>query len=481
MNYRRVVHILGLVVLILAGTLLVPLVFAFGDASHGHAIFAFTLTSLCTSLVGVAMRRIGSNAGELYRREGVLIVVGSWLLASVIGAVPYVASGAIPGWLDALFESASGFTTTGASILVDIESVDPALLFWRSLTQWLGGIGIVVLFVALLSELGPGARFLFKLEVPGPKAEILHTRVQETASALLRIYLGLSALEVVILLLLGLDLYDALTHTFATVSTGGFSPYSDSVAHFDPAVQVVVLVFMLAAGVNFSLYYALVRKRDPGVFRDSEFRLYALIFLLTSAAISADLFVHERFEGAQQVLDAAFQVASILTTTGYATADFDGWPSVSRAALVFLMIAGGCAGSTAGGAKLVRAIIGARAALREVRLTFSPNAVIAVVVGESPVPEESVRSVAGLLLLWGAVWVLGTLLLSVGDTDLASAATASMATLSNIGPGLGAVGPTQNFAFFAGWQKGLMVVLMLLGRLEFFALLAILIPRFWRR
>jgi trk system potassium uptake protein TrkH len=479
MNLRRVLHILGLVLLILAAAQLVPIVWCFG-ADEARALRGFLVASGVTATLGLSFRMLGSKQGDLYRREGVLIVVGSWVLASLTGAIPFVASGVLPGFADALFESTSGFTTTGASVLTDIEAAGRPILFWRSLTQWLGGIGIVVLFVALLSELGPGARFLFKLEVPGPKAEILHARVQDTALALGRIYLGLSIALAAILLLSGLDVFDALTHTFSTLSTGGFSPHSSSVGHFGIQVQCIVMLFMLAAGVNFSLYFSALRQRDLQAFRDRELQIYLVVVVRATLFVAADISRVDEGSPGRILLEAAFQVVSIVTTTGFATADFVTWPSVSQTVLVGLMFIGGCAGSTAGGVKIVRFLIGWRAVMREVRLTFSPNSIIAVAVGGVSVPEDSVRSVVALLFVWWLSWGIGALLLSVGDPGIGTAATASIATLSNIGPGLGPVGPSGNFAFFAAWQKGVMVLLMWLGRLEFFALLAVFQRRFWR-
>jgi trk system potassium uptake protein TrkH len=310
---------------------------------------------------------------------------------------------------------------------------------------------------------------------------VLHARVRDTAIALFRIYLGLSLAELVLLLACGLDLFDALTHTFSTVSTGGFSPHSESVGGFSPAVQLVITLFMLAAGVNFSLYWMTLRSRSLVAFRDVELRCYLGLILAATFFIGLDLWEVADEPIATALLEALFQAVSILTTTGFATVDFAQWPTVARAMLIGLMIVGGCAGSTAGGVKIVRAIIAWKAANREVRLTFSPNSVISVVVGRSAVPEESVRSVIALLVLWILAWGLGSVLLSIGETDMVTAATASIATLSNIGPGLASVGPVGEFSFFADWQKLLMVLLMWLGRLEFFALLALFQPQFWRR
>jgi trk system potassium uptake protein TrkH len=481
MNLRRVLRILGLVLYALAGAQLVPLVWCFLPVD-GVSIRGFLAGSGLSALLGLTFQLVGHNEGELYRREGVLTVVGAWLLASLAGAVPYVASGAIASPVDAFFESVSGFTTTGASILLEIEALPRPILFWRSLTQWLGGIGIVVLFVALLSELGPGARFLVKLEMPGPKAEIMHARVRHTALALFRIYLALSAAQVLLMLLLGASVYDALVYTFSTMSTGGFAPYSESASHFPVANQLVILVFMIVAGGNFSLYYALAARRNWGVLRDAELRTYLGMIAAASVLVASDVLAYDAAaDVGRTAVDAVFQVTSILTTTGFATADFADWPDVSRAVLVAVMVGGGCAGSTAGGTKVIRLLIGWKAAMREVRLTYRPNAVVAITQGGRAVPEDNVRGVVGLLLLWVLAWGVGGLLLSVGGAGIVTATTAAIATLSNVGPGLEAVGPAGNFAAFAPWQKLVMTVLMLLGRLEFFAMLALFQSRFWRR
>lgn len=480
MNLQRVLHILGLLLFVLAGAELVPLLWCFnGDQSH--AVTGFVTASLTSASLGAVFRLLGHSEGDLYRRDGVLIVVGAWFFASLTGAIPYWVSGVLPNPIDALFESASGFTTTGATVLVQIEAAGHPILFWRSLTQWLGGIGIVVLFVALLSELGPGARFLFKLEVPGPKAEVFHDRVQDTALALGRVYLALSLVEIAILMILGLSTFDAMTHTFSTVSTGGFSPYSESVARYSSSVRMVITFFMAAAGINFAHYYALSRHRPTNVLRDIELRTYFGIIAAGTLLVAITLDGENHWWGATILGDALFQIVSILTTTGFATVNFEHWPDSARTILVSIMIIGGCAGSTAGGFKISRALIAWRAAMREVRLTYGPNSVISVAMDGASVPEDSVRSVVALFFLWISAWGVGTLLLSIGEADIITAGTASIATLSNIGPGLGLVGPMGDFAFFSAWQKVVMIFLMWLGRLEFFAMLAVMHPRFWTR
>jgi len=443
---------------------------------------AFLLSAAITAVGGLALIFYGRSGGESYRREGILVVAGGWILASLFGALPYLFAGVFNSPMDALFESASGFTTTGASVMTDIEVHGRGILFWRSFSQWLGGMGIIVLFVALLPELGPGARFLYKMEVPGPSAESLHPRIHDTAVILWKLYLSLTGAQTLLLMVAGMNLYDALTHTFSTLSTGGFSPRNASVAAFDsPAVEIIIIVFMILAGVNFSLYFRAWSSRGRNFVRDSEFRLYAFILAAVSLLILFDLSSHGGATGFfKSSIDSLFQVVSILTTTGYVTADFEVWPALSRMLLVGLMFVGGCAGSTAGSMKIMRMVIGLKSALREVRLIFSPNTVISIFVGGKKVPDSVVRSVAGFFILYISLWGVGAILLALGGPDLISAATAAAATLGNIGPGLGLVGPTENYAFFSFWHKGLMVLLMWLGRLEVYSIAALFTRTFWR-
>ncbi len=481
MNFRPPLRFLGRILLLLAASQLAPF-FCSLLYKERHAANAFLVSALVAGLTGVLFTYLGRRAAEVYRREGILIVAGGWVLASIFGALPYLVTGTFAHPIDALFESASGFTTTGASLLTDIESAGRGILFWRSFTQWLGGMGIIVLFVALLPELGPGARFLYKLEVPGPSAEALQPRIHDTAGILWKIYLLFTGAETVLLMAAGLDLYDALTHTFSTLSTGGFSPRNASIAAFDSIwVELIVIVFMLLAGANFSLYYGLRKRRGWNLFRDAEFRLYMLIVAGFTLVVTADLLRREAYDApGRALLDSAFQVSSILTTTGFATADFDGWPVLSRMLLVVLMFVGGCAGSTAGSMKVMRMVIGVKSALREVRLIFSPNAVLSVFVGGKTVPDPVVRSVAGFFILYLSSWGVGALLLSISGPDLVTSATAAAATLGNIGPGLGAVGPVANYAFFDAPDKALMVLLMWLGRLEIYSIAALFTRSFWR-
>ncbi|MEM7048646.1 MAG: TrkH family potassium uptake protein [Acidobacteriota bacterium] len=483
MSPRPVLKILGRLVLVLAAALLFPTVccLIYGER---ESAFAFLASAAITAVSGAVMMLLGRRAGStLYRREGILIVVGGWVLASVFGALPYLLSGTLTTPVDALFEAASGFTTTGATVLPAIEQAGYGILFWRSFTQWLGGMGIIVLFVALLPELGPGARFLYKLEVPGPTAEALQPRIRDTAGVLWRIYLLLTAAETVLLMLCGMNLFDALTHTFSTLSTGGFSPRNDSVAAFEsPWIHLVIVVFMILGGGNFSLYYGMRKRRGWNLLRDFEFRLYLILIAIASLVIGWDLVRSGAYQlTAWLPIDAVFQVVSVVTTTGFATQDFDTWPNLSRMLLVALMFVGGCAGSTTGSMKVMRMLVGLKTAFREVRLSFSPNTVASVFVGGKAVPESVVRSVTGFFILFISSWGLGVVLLTLGGHSLVTAASASIAAIGNIGPGLDAVGPSMNFAFFAAWEKLLLILMMWLGRLEVYSIAALFVFRFWRR
>ena len=481
MQVKTILHFLGRLVLLLGLAQLLPALVA-SIYGEGAATVAFLASAAVAVAAGGAMVAYGRGEEEAYRREGIVVVVGGWVFASLFGALPYLLTGTLLSPVDALFEAASGFTTTGATVLVDIEAPGRAVLFWRSFTQWLGGMGIIVLFVALLPELGPGARFLYKLEVPGPTAAALKPRIRDTAMILWRLYLGLTVAETALLMLVGLDLYDALTHTFSTLSTGGFSPRADSIAAFPPAVHLVVILFMVIAGGNFSLYFGLRHRKGWNLLQDSEFRIYLAILGASTLVVTASLLASDLYANpARALLDAAFQVVSILTTTGFATADFETWPSFVRMLLVTLMFVGGCAGSTSGSMKVMRMVIGLKAAVREVRLIFSPSSVISILVGSKPLPPGVVRSVAGFFILFLSSWAVGALLLTIEGESLVTAATASIATLGNVGPGLEAVGPVENYAFFSDASKLLMVLLMLLGRLEVYAIAALFVLRFWKR
>jgi trk system potassium uptake protein TrkH len=482
MNIRAVCSLLGRLMALLALAQLLPIGWCFWFKEWQDA-GAFLASAAIAGVLAGGLRLWGGRQqlSGLYRREGILIVVVGWVLASVLGALPYLLSGTLPTLDGAIFETASGFTTTGASVLTDIEGQGRGILFWRSLTQWLGGLGIIVLFVALLSELGPGARFLYRLEVPGPTSEVLQPHVRESAIVLWQLYLALTVLQSILLGVAGLSPYDALTHSLSTLSTGGFSPMNASVAAFDSlAVDLIISIFMIIAGVNFSLFF-LARKQLKLAFRDRELLLYLSILAGVTLYITRDLLVHGQYDS---VIDAfrfsGFQVVSMMSSTGFATADFDLWSDASKALILAAMVIGGCAGSTAGGVKVMRVIVSIKAALREARRIFKPNTMMAISVGGQNVPGWVSSSVAGFIILYFVILLGGALVLALCGNDLVTSASAALACLSNVGPGLAAVGPTQNFAHFGAFERLFLVALMILGRLEIMAITAALTRAFWR-
>jgi len=451
--------------------------------SLGGSVAMVVAASICAGFGGVALL-VGRRAQrEIGRREALFIVAVAWLSCGVFGGLPFVI-GAHLSPADAFFEAVSGFTTTGATILPEIEHrLSPSLHLWRMLTHWLGGLGIVVLFVALFPALGVGGKHLFRTESPGPQSEGLAPRIRETASVLWKVYAAITALEVALLMLAGMDWFEALVHAFATMGTGGFSTRNASIAAFDSLpVEIIITIFMVVAGGNFGLFYEALRSGPRALLENTEFRVYIGIFAAVSLLITIDIHgsVHETI--GQSLRYASFQVASIMTTTGFGTDDFEAWPTFSQTLLVVLYFIGGCAGSTAGGIKVVRVVIIFKAIMGEIRRGFRPTLVAPVRVGHLAVPGNVVTE----SLAFGMVYLLtvgmgGVLVALFDSVDLTTALMASLACVANVGPGLGMVGPTDNYAFFSAASKTVLSLCMLLGRLEFFALLALFVPTFWRR
>ncbi|RME04057.1 MAG: TrkH family potassium uptake protein [Planctomycetota bacterium] len=442
-------------------------------------IFASTL------LVGLLCWGFGYSRREQFhisKKEGLLIVSLIWILSGILGAIPFYFCKAFPSFISSLFESISGFTTTGSSILTNIEALPKSILFWRSFTHWLGGLGVVVLFLAILPYLGVEGRILFRSEVPGPEADVLKPKVQETALALLKIYLAFTLLETLLLLLCGMNLFDALCHTFGTLATGGFSTKNSSIAHYNSvAVEIVIIVFMILAGANFSLYYHFLYKEKNIFLKDSEFKTYILILLLFTTLITLNLTLSYHPNLWRNLRHAAFQVVSIQTTTGYGTADFAQWPPFSKIALLLLMFIGGCAGSTGGGIKVVRWMIVFKIIYHQIEKTFRPHAVRPICINQKGVSEKILEAVMGLFCLWLLIFALSSLLLSALGVDILTATSATAATLNNIGPGLGQVGPTLNFSTIPELGKLWLSLCMLLGRLEIFTLIILFHPAYWKQ
>ncbi len=470
------------------------------DNTNNHIIAFIVSVFICLALGGVGLW-IGRKADKLegmYRKEAIAVVGLGWLICGVIGALPFLLSGVMGTvyhtWYDcaasAIFESASGFTTTGASIFPEPESLPRAVLFWRSLTHWLGGMGIVVLFVAILGQVGPGAKFLFTSEVPGPMSESIRPRIRQTAMLLWRIYVAISLVQVVCLCLNGMDIFESLCHTFGTMATGGFSTRNASVGAFSFRIEFIIIIFMLLAGVNFNLYANILQGQWRQVIKNHELRAYLLILLVTTMLLTCDLTLHRVYEFAESLRASAFQAVSIMTTTGFGSEDFDKWPTFSRWLLVSIMFIGGSAGSTGGGIKVIRILLFVRIAMLEIEQTFRPSVVRPLKLNQQALDDTVRRNVGiyiGLVLVITFVSTIILIALQGDDIkadqqiDVETAFTAVIATINNIGPGLGQVGATENFAFFSAPAKCFLTLLMILGRLEFMAILCLFVPAFWKR
>ena len=480
MNIAGVLHLQGLLLLFLAGAMLTPLPFSlYYDEADVLPLLA---SAAVTALVGVGLYRTTRLDRELRAREGFAVVTFGWIFFSFFGALPFLLSGAIPSLTDAFFETMSGFTTTGATILTDVEVLPRGLLFWRSMTHWIGGMGIIVLSLAILPFLGVGGMQLFRAEVPGPVADKLTPRVTETAKILWGVYVLISAAQVLLLLLGGMDLFDALCHTFGTMATGGYSTRNASVGGFGSAyIDYVIVIFMFLAGSNFALHYRFLRGDFRAYVHNREFLFYASIFAGATLLVGAATYATRYDSLADTVRYALFQVVSIGTTTGFGTADYVQWPSSAQFILFVLMFIGGSAGSTAGGMKVMRIYLLLKFILVEVNRLIHPHAVLPVRIGRNTVPREVVTNVLGFFVLYMVLFVVGVLIMAGLGLDLLTSFGAIAATLGNIGPGLGDVGPTDNYAFIPAAGKWVLSAFMLLGRLEIFTVVILFSPSYWRK
>jgi trk system potassium uptake protein len=481
MNVRAVLSFVGLIVYVVGAFLAAPLLVAVVDRDP-KALYAYAAsTALAFSLAGMLRKAGGPIPADLHRKDAFGIVTLIWLFLVLLGAAPMVLEGSIPSWTGAAFEAASGFTTTGATVVADVDSLSRATNLWRCLMHWLGGMGIVVLFVAVFPQLGVGAKQLFKTEVPGLPSDGLAPRIRETATRLWWVYSGLTALCAGLLFVEGMSPYDALCHAFSTLGTGGFSTRTASVGAWDSAaIHWTIAAFMLISGLNFGLYHGLLVGKWREVKGNSEMRFYlgfnAVIVLVVVALLAPSHGLTER-----TLREASFQVLSVTSTTGFMTADFDTYPDLARLMLLFAMFMGGCAGSTAGGLKAARVLLMARLASRELGATVQPHAVLAIRLGGAAVPEAVLSGVMVFCLSYLGIWVFASVALAALGLDLVTAISAAIACLSSIGPGLAAVGPTQNYALVPPVGKLILTGCMLAGRLEIFALFAAFTPEVWRR
>lgn len=498
MNSRLVLYTLGNLLICLAGALLLPLLLAvyYQSAAGDSDLRPFIYSFVVTLLVGVLLRLMTKSEQELGNKEGAAVVTLGWTVCAVYGSLPYLFHGTFAGaernWLVefsfCVFESISGFTTTGATVLTQIEDLPHAILFWRSLTHWLGGMGIVVLAVAILPMLGVGGMQLFRAEAPGPQTERLTPRIAQTAKLLWGVYALISVLETCVLWIGGMTLFDALCHTFGTMATGGFSTKQLSVGHYDSVYfDVVITVFMFLAGTNFALHYGARRGDLRSYLRDGEFRFYGFLFLLCTALIVwdtmttkvGDVVLYDSFGSALRY--ASFQVSAIITTTGYGTFNFQQWPALSQFVLVVLMFIGGCAGSTAGGMKQMRFLLLIKQGYVEIKRLILPHIVLPVKVGDRVVSPEVMTNVLGFFFLFIGIFAIATCMMAALGLDLISAASATIATLGNIGPGLGTVGPHDSYAHVPTLGKFILSACMLLGRLELYTVLVLFSPELWRK
>lgn len=480
MRYLLILRVLGFLLIFLGAAMLLPVPFSL---YYGDSDYIPILVSSAITLVFGALAFLGAQKrSELRPKEGFAIVTFGWIILSAFGCLPFLLSGEIPSVTDAFFETMSGFTTTGATILTDIERLPHGLLFWRSLTHWIGGMGIIVLSLAILPFLGVGGMQLFKAEVPGPIADRLSPRITETAKILWGVYVIISAVETILLLLGGMDLFEALCHTFGTMATGGFSTKNASVGAFGSAyIDSVIILFMFMAGVNFSLHYRMMKGDFKSYWRSQEFRFFVFLIAAATLIIGIDTYINNYSSILETIRYTLFQVLAILTTTGYGTADYEQWAVSSQIILFSLMFVGGCAGSTGGGMKVLRIYILVKFVYSEIIRLIHPQAVVPIRIGNNIVERKVIINIVGFFVLFMMIALIGTIIMSFLGLDFETSWGAVAATMNNIGPGLGALGPTDNYAFVPDPGKWLLSFFMLLGRLEVFTVIILLAPSYWKK
>ena len=477
MNYRMIAFILGRVLLILAALMLLPLIAAL---VYGESVLPFVVTILLTALCGGVLLLFRPKTREIYAREGFSCVGLSWLAMSLLGSLPFVISGDIPRFVDAFFETVSGFTTTGASILNDIESLSRSGLFWRSFTHWIGGMGVLVFLMAVMPMSGERSMHIMRAEVPGPTVGKLVPRARQTARILYLIYTGFTVAETILLMCGGMSFYEALLHAFATAGTGGFSTRNASIAAFDSAyIEGVIAFFLVLFGMNFNLFYLMLIGRVREAFRSEELHRYFEIILVSIGLIVLGTFRNDGF--LQSLRNGFFLTMTTLSTAGFCTVDYTLWPAYLQTMIVLLMFIGGCAGSTGGGLKLSRVMLFIRTAAADVGRVVNPRRVNRVEMDGKRVTPETTGAVYAYVALVMLILLGCTALVSLDGYDFSTNFTAALSCISNVGPGLGRIGPSGNFAIFSSFSKIVMAITMLFGRLEIYAMLILFIPSTWKR
>jgi trk system potassium uptake protein TrkH len=491
-DIRGSLSLVGMLLRYLALAALFPAVLALG---YGESVLPFLGAGAIAGVVGIALERGFGGAASVGFREGYLVVALTWVAAAAFGALPFVLSGEeqLARPVDAMFEAMSGFTTTGATVLTDVESVDRSLLMWRQFTQWLGGMGIIVLALAVLPRLRVGGRQLLESELPGPEIDQLADRIRDTARRLWLLYIALTGVLFALLTLIGflgdeaMGPYEALAHAFSTMPTGGFSTEPRSLEEFSAAVQWVVVVFMVIAGANFALLYRLFVRRQPGALvRDEELRVYLALLLIAAAVLTTEIWSEGFASGERAIRDGVFQATSLMTTTGFSNFDFASWPTLALMTLVVLMFAGGCAGSTSGSIKIVRHLLMAKSLRRELRQTVHPEEVVPIRLNRRVLDERTLRAATFFILLYVGLFVVGAGVIAVDTAIQGPALTpidaiaAAATTLGNVGPALGAAGPIGTFEGFSDVSTVTMTILMWVGRLEIVPVVVLLTRRYWR-
>ncbi|MCM1044829.1 MAG: TrkH family potassium uptake protein [Candidatus Gastranaerophilales bacterium] len=480
MNFSIVRFILGWVLEFEGIFLLLPAFVGVFYKEWRSSLSFFATAALCL-ICGFFLKRKRPKQTDLYTREGFASVALSWTAMSVFGALPFLFTGEIPHFIDALFETVSGFTTTGASILSDVEALSHASLFWRSFTHWIGGMGVFVFIMAILPLMGGGTSMnLMRAESPGPSVGKLVPRVKDTAKILYEIYIALTLIGAVVFCVCGLNLFDSLTTIFGTVGTGGFGTYNDSVVRFSPLQQNMITLFMILSGINYSAYFCLLRRQFKDAFSIEEVRVYLLIILGSVAVIVWN--IHGMYPTlSESVRHAFFQVGSIITTTGFSSTDFNTWPQLSKTILVLLMFVGACAGSTGGGIKISRILLLIKSIRRELSTMIHPRMVKKISMDGHVVPHDTMRSLNVFIAVYFILFFSSVLVVGIDNFDFTTNFTAVLATLNNIGPGLEMVGPTQNFSIFSPFSKCVLIFDMLAGRLELLPMLILLNPSCWKK